>query len=299
MAEIERPSGPAKKRELIFDQPDKEFDWRRRKGPAVVNAKEMIYEKLIPKASSDECEFGAVNPRRRAEALKQLSRPRSAKMKRRTGRTQEERSSATTAKIMAATQDCIFELGFVGATTSAIAKKAGVTRGALQHHYGSRTNLFSAFVDYFFKSLAQLENLTSDDAAERQRKNFLKETFRLYGTALPVAIMLLRLNVQSDPELRDSIEAKFKAYNPVRDEDWNRLFQMSGLSASETDLMRELVYAVLRGFAVRQAYRRKPSSIDTQLSMFSEMVELYIARHASRAANKAKSRKSRLADVAG
>ena len=299
MEGLEPPTLP-KQREPTSGGTDSLSD-HRRKCQSVVNAAKMIYEKSLPWTGSRKRGPRPINSLRRATALIPSSRPRSTpkKKRRKIGRTQEERSSATTAKIMAATQDCIFEMGFVGATTSAIAKKAGVTRGALQHHYGSRANLFTAFVDHFFKSLARLENPTSDVVTEQQRKNFLKDSFRLYGTALPVAIMLLRLNVQSDPELRDSIETKFATSNPVRNEDWNHLFRMSGLSASETELMRELVYAVLRGFAVRQAYRRKASSIDTHLSMFSEMVELYIARHsAPRAGSATRSRKSRPAEVA-
>jgi AcrR family transcriptional regulator len=215
------------------------------------------------------------------------------------GRTQRERTDATTAKIMAATRDCIFELGWAGATMSAIARRAGVTRGALQHHYGSRANLFKALIDHFFDSLAQFEESTVDINSEKLRKAFFKESFRIYGTALPVAIMQLRINAQAEPELRDIVESKFLSINSLRDKVWDRLFHLAGLSNEETQLIREIVYAILRGFAVRQAYRRKTAPIDVELAIVTEMVELYIARHAARASSSPlRSRRSDRVDAA-
>jgi AcrR family transcriptional regulator len=162
---------------------------------------------------------------------------------------------------------------------SAIAKKAGVTHGAVQHHYGSRANVFKALIDQFFEALTPLEEPKPGTTAKQQRDDFLKSSFHFYGTALPVAILLLRVNVQAEPELRETIEAEFSPLNVVRDKVWNRLFQSAGLSPREVDLMRETMIAMLRGLAVRHAYRRKIGNIDGELSIITEMVDLYIAKH--------------------
>jgi hypothetical protein len=142
-------------------------------------------------------------------------------------------------------------------------------------------------IDHFLDSLAKFEESSVEVNSAQQRKDFFRESFRIYGTALPVAIMQLRINVQAEPELRDSIEAKFASINPLRNKVWNKLFRLSGLPPAETHLIREIMYAVLRGFAVRQAYRKKTASIDAELSIVTEMVEMYIERHASKAESRA------------
>jgi AcrR family transcriptional regulator len=77
---------------------------------------------------------GNVEDRATTRAGSSVKSPR----RRRSRRTQEERSSETRAKVIAAATDCVAELGFRGATMTAIAERAGVTWGALQHHYGDK-----------------------------------------------------------------------------------------------------------------------------------------------------------------
>src|SRR5579863_6876087 len=59
-------------------------------------------------------------------------------------RTQAERSEATRAALMTAGRRLFATEGYVGAGREAIVAAAGVTRGALQHHFGDKRALFEA-----------------------------------------------------------------------------------------------------------------------------------------------------------
>jgi AcrR family transcriptional regulator len=59
-------------------------------------------------------------------------------------RTQAERSATTRAALVAAARDVFGAQGFSGASREQIAERAGVTRGALYHHFGSKEGLFVA-----------------------------------------------------------------------------------------------------------------------------------------------------------
>jgi AcrR family transcriptional regulator len=61
---------------------------------------------------------------------------------------QQERSRATRAKLLTATLDCLVELGWSGTTTTVVANRAGVSRGAQLHHYPTRAALVSAAVTH-------------------------------------------------------------------------------------------------------------------------------------------------------
>lgn len=64
--------------------------------------------------------------------------------RRRTRKTQGERSAATTALLVRAARDLFSERGFADTATEDILDKAGVTRGALYHHFDSKAALFRA-----------------------------------------------------------------------------------------------------------------------------------------------------------
>lgn len=58
--------------------------------------------------------------------------------------TQAERSEATRAALLSAARELFAELGYAGASSEAIVAAAGVSRGALQHHFGDKQSLFLA-----------------------------------------------------------------------------------------------------------------------------------------------------------
>jgi AcrR family transcriptional regulator len=63
-------------------------------------------------------------------------------------RTQEERSSTTRARLLEAAVECLDERGFAGTTTTEIAQRAGVSRGAQLHHYPTKRELVAAAIEH-------------------------------------------------------------------------------------------------------------------------------------------------------
>lgn len=61
-----------------------------------------------------------------------------------TRRTQANRTAATRAALVEAARGLFAERGFAGVGTEAIVSAAGVSRGALYHHFGDKTELFAA-----------------------------------------------------------------------------------------------------------------------------------------------------------
>jgi AcrR family transcriptional regulator len=66
-------------------------------------------------------------------------------------RTQAERSAETTAKLLDATAACLAELGYGHTSTTEVCHRAGVSRGAMLHHFPSKAVLVAAACDHVFQ----------------------------------------------------------------------------------------------------------------------------------------------------
>ncbi|AWI29681.1 TetR/AcrR family transcriptional regulator [Streptomyces sp. ICN441] len=60
----------------------------------------------------------------------------------------QDRSRATRQRLLEAAVACLAERGWAGSTVSVVAERAGVSRGAAQHHFPTREDLFTAAVEY-------------------------------------------------------------------------------------------------------------------------------------------------------
>src|SRR5215469_12497956 len=66
-------------------------------------------------------------------------------------RTQAERTAATRAALLEATVECLVTQGFGGTTTTEVAHRAGVSPGALLHHFPAKADLLCAAVGHLFE----------------------------------------------------------------------------------------------------------------------------------------------------
>jgi AcrR family transcriptional regulator len=64
-------------------------------------------------------------------------------------RTQEQRSATTRAALLDATLQTLVEVGYASTTTSRVAARAGVSRGAHLHHFQTRAALVSAALERY------------------------------------------------------------------------------------------------------------------------------------------------------
>ena len=65
-------------------------------------------------------------------------------------RTQAERTAATRAQVLDATVSCLHDLGYARTTTTEVAARAGVSRGAQLHHFPTKAELVVAAVEHVF-----------------------------------------------------------------------------------------------------------------------------------------------------
>jgi AcrR family transcriptional regulator len=119
-------------------------------------------------------------------------------------RTQAERRAATKGGVLAATIACLVERGYASTSTRHIAGRAGVTVGALQHHFDSKAELMAAALQQLgdrmadeFLAQAPLEG----DPAERAGQA-LDHLWSIHRSSLFDAGIELWVAARTDAELR-------------------------------------------------------------------------------------------------
>ncbi|GAA1943171.1 TetR/AcrR family transcriptional regulator [Amycolatopsis minnesotensis] len=121
-----------------------------------------------------------------------------------TGRTQEERSAAMRQRLLDATIDCLVEFGYAGTTTTRVADRAGVTRGAQVHHFPTKTDLVTSAIRHLAAkrtevAMAELDRLK---ASADPIGDALQLLWEMHQGPVFSATVELWVASRTDPELR-------------------------------------------------------------------------------------------------
>ncbi len=141
---------------------------------------------------------------------------RSAEQQRTARRSQQDRSLATRRRLLDATVDCLVDVGWSGTTTTLVAERAGVSRGAQLHHYPTKAALVLAAIAHLIDRRGR--ELAAEAASlpalpVQQRVNRVVDLLAATFTGpLFVAALELWVAARTDPALREAlvpVEAQF------------------------------------------------------------------------------------------
>lgn len=120
---------------------------------------------------------------------------------------QQVRSRATQARLLDATVDSLVERGWSGTTTTAVAQRAGVSRGAQLHHYPTKTALVIAAVEHLTQRRAAELRAEADalPGGAKRPDRVLDMLVASFTGPLFVAALELWVAARTDKELRDAL----------------------------------------------------------------------------------------------
>jgi AcrR family transcriptional regulator len=166
-------------------------------------------------------------------------------------RSQAERSAATRDALLDATIACLVEDGYANTTTSRVAERAGVSRGAHLHHFQTRQALVAAAMERLAERrgaelLAAAENLP--DGRERLVQG-LDLLWASYANPLFQAALGLWSHARTDPDLRERLAPVERRLDRQTLEVSKRLFPTI---AEQPDFERliEMAVSTARGLAL-------------------------------------------------
>ncbi|WP_101757409.1 TetR/AcrR family transcriptional regulator [Oceanicoccus sp. KOV_DT_Chl] len=144
---------------------------------------------------------------------------------------QAQKSALTRDRILDATISGFIKLGYNKLSTTQVADMAGISRGAMRHHFDSKKELIQAAIEYLHQKLLEeyLENISlipealhgSGRALIRAR---LDAFWNYLNSDLNLVYQELTMTARTDPELKDSLDRSIKNFDQIGRQSVLRLF---------------------------------------------------------------------------
>jgi AcrR family transcriptional regulator len=168
-----------------------------------------------------------------------------------TRRSQAERSAATREALLDATIACLVDDGYANTTTSRVAERAGVSRGAHLHHFQTRHELLAAAMERLAERRGE-DLLSAAEGLPEGRERLVQGLDLLwasYANPLFQAALDLWSHARTDPQLRERLVPVERRLDRQTLEITRTLF---GAIAEQPDFDRliELAISTIRGLAL-------------------------------------------------
>jgi AcrR family transcriptional regulator len=194
-------------------------------------------------------------------------------------RTQQQRSAIAREKLIESAIGLICSKGFSITTMADIAAEAGMTRGAIQHHFAGRNELVLAILhevegrirDSFSDALID-RNLALAERIDR----LIDHLGEVGSSPAYLAVMDIWISTRAEPGLRDAVrESVLRASESYRDL-WQRAFG-SDAPAETVSECRRVVVAVMRGSVVSRIFVKEPRSFIMTLETMKKMIASHMS----------------------
>jgi AcrR family transcriptional regulator len=130
---------------------------------------------------------------------------------------QEERSAETRRRLLDATVECLFERGYAGTTTTEIASRAGVSRGAQLHHFPKKDELVVSALEHVFAvRLSELANAVAEPPPgdrEARLEALIDKMWPFFKGPTFYAWLELVVASRTEPALNEAVRAASERFS--------------------------------------------------------------------------------------
>ena len=200
-------------------------------------------------------------------------------------RTQDERSAETREKLIEAAIAAICELGFSAITTTLIAERAGLSRGALQYHFETRFDLLSAVIDRLSATISSEMSLLAEIlprkgcTLERRLDEAMQSYWKIYNGNTFLAVLNIFLGVRNNPRHYRPLQRHMQAFYRLNDDLWLKLVIESNLSTHELIAARRVLFGALRGLAIGRVLGTQPNATEMEFDLIRRMFVAVLTTH--------------------
>ncbi|MEU4318134.1 TetR/AcrR family transcriptional regulator [Nocardia fluminea] len=201
-------------------------------------------------------------------------------------RTQAERTADTRRALLDATFDALVEVGFKATTTTEVAHRAGVSLGALLHHFPTKADLLTGAVTHSFgRRIEEYGLLMADlDPTTDKLDAAIDLLWSMYARPTFIAWHELWVAARTDPDLAAPMIEIDRQFMVASELLYTQLFPATDDAAGKLDKVigLNLIYAMLTGLATaRSIPGYEPFRTEEVLDAFKAMIRAYLSTASS------------------
>jgi AcrR family transcriptional regulator len=177
-------------------------------------------------------------------------------------------------RLIEATLDSLMEIGYHRTSTTEIVRRAGVSRGALVHHFACKADLIAAASEKMLDDA----NREIEDLAARLAKtditlnDFMHHLWDKFSGRLFYITLEYVTAARTDEELRLKLAPVVARFHGALDTIWRRFFKKSRLTRTQVDMILNMTLCLLRGMGVQTVLRRDPDYYEGMLTAWKELL---------------------------
>lgn len=189
-------------------------------------------------------------------------------------RTQADRSAETRVQLIRAATTLLHKIGFSGLTTANVAKEAGLTTGALHHHFPTKFELLFTVYDHLAERV--LDDFTKQkNLATHGRLNvgkLVRYFWGVYGDPEYWAIWEILIGTRAEAEVRPStVSDRMEAIREVRYR-WLEEHVDMGKNKREIFELLEFTLIAIRGLSLERLFHKEEAYFERHLQTLTSVI---------------------------
>jgi AcrR family transcriptional regulator len=191
---------------------------------------------------------------------------------------QAKKSAMMRDNILDAAIECFVTIGYASTTTARIAERAGVSRGAMLHHFPSKAELMQAAVEYLHSKLIELyassiEKIAMDLPVDERNRMGIKGYWNYLSSDLYIAYHELCVAGRTDPELQNILEDSIARFDEATVDSNKRLFPEWSERGELYELAMDITKFLMEGMAVSQIVSQREKRVNRMMDYLGDRLE--------------------------
>jgi len=180
-------------------------------------------------------------------------------------RSHAERSAETRAAVLAAVRRSVAEVGFERTTANEVARRAGVTWGAVQHHFGGKEGMLVAVVEDSFERFAErVAGVPREGALADRVAAFVAGAWAHFASDHYHSTHEILLHFRArEPGTLSWQRAQMEAWDRL----WREIFHDAPLPPERQGVLQRFTIASLAGFATLRALGGEAARFEPELAL--------------------------------
>jgi len=190
-------------------------------------------------------------------------------------RSQQDRNRGARQRLLAAAIDVLMQRGYNGLTIKEVAKTAGMSNGALMHHYATKEELVIAATTVIYDQciLHGQRIAKTAGAVNNPLEGFIEDSISVYFNWPYAAALEVIMVARTDEALMQRIIPVMQHYRETTNALWLDVFRKAGYPEQTAQTILNLTLNIVRGMGINRTWKRDDARYDVLLQEWKRLVE--------------------------